>query len=141
MNAEQLQSDLEQSFKKQFPNGYYSSVIKKSVHGDHIVIRLGLIGCLDDCTNRIRENDPMYDTILIWVNNDRYESTKIIGTIAVNPTNKMYAMEHKKLRGRTIKGDDTKTLKGFDKLFKDLRLLVNENKENIYHADLIQKYL
>ena len=101
MLTEKLLERLIESFHKFFPNGFCT--ISTGCLGG-LTIRIGLIKLSDDCSSRIRENDPMFSAFGISLRSDpRIAIMRWNGSaIAIKSTNPRYAMEFKKVQFREI---------------------------------------
>jgi hypothetical protein len=136
-------STLERLFKQQFPNGFFHSDRKRSLGGgggDYLVVSLGMIGDIADVPNKIRRNDPLFHSIMInGIDSDVIDATSNVGSLMVNPTERHMAMGSIKTKFRKLRGDQKQVEIGFDRFFKKLRMIVDDNKADIYHVDSIDK--
>jgi hypothetical protein len=138
-----LMKNIESSFLENFPNGFFT--ISESKRFSHsISIAFGLIKELSDVTNKIRQNDPMFGQIFIWLNTaPNYKVELSVGGLSVNPDpGTHYAMKHLKFPWRNFKTTDlTKIENQFKVFFGKLKDLVKANQENIYRVeDIPQQY-
>lgn len=145
LTMDEFLEGMESSFKKQFPNGYFSISVHQGI-GDYLVsVYIGLIDNIKDVSNQIRENDPMRHSFLITADRETSKEREmdgmltaenLNGDIRTNPPEGSYlAMGKVKTKFRRTKGDKAKLLSTFDKFFKKLKSLVKENEENIYRRD------
>lgn len=126
-------NNVKVSFLNQFPNGW--------VETNPTTIYFGLIGDIDDCANRIRNNDPMYS--LMRVDREQFTAYLIAGSLSVNPPADSYlVMQSKRLPFRKIVAkNETELDSKIEKFFVKLRAFVDDNKSDIYNANKIEKYL
>ena len=142
--ADDFINRVEKLFKKDFPNGYFQGYAKKGLGDPHIVIRFGLIENLTDVSNTIRENDPMYHTVMMHSNGDfegsNIELNPLQGGLYTNPEEGSYmAMKSVKTKMRKGKGNLAKHEKMFKTFFPRLKGIVKDNKDNIYGYEKIDK--
>ena len=144
--AEKLIEDFGIKFKKVFPNGFYRGSVQNRFGEPFISLSLGLIDNLTDVSSKIRDNDPMFHSIIIHSNNkdgfssDTNELVPLRGGIYVNPDEGSYlVMKNVKTKLRKAKGSIDKISKHLIKWVDTLKDIVEENKENIYGADKIDK--
>lgn len=132
---------IEKSYRKYFPKGMFYSG-KKHLGGGGFNFTLGLIGDKKDYPNGIEHNDPMRHTFGVTVKGDGFEVTQSSGSLSVNPPEKSFmAMSSVKTKFRKVVGDEKKIVAGMDRFFSRLKSIVNDNKDNIYGADKIRKYI
>lgn len=140
-----LTGQLDHKFKDQFPNGFIQTQVRRCLSGNGwtIAVRIGLIRELSDVAYSIRHNDPMYHTFMITDNgHGLFEATSSIGSLMVNATVPHMAMSSVKTGFRKTTGDADKIVAGFDRFFKKLRKVFDDNKEDVYHVENIPvKYL
>jgi hypothetical protein len=131
-----LMNEIKTSFLNQFPKGYCGIRETKGLSGDMISITIGLVGNINDVTSKIRENDPMLHKFLIFNENGILSAESVCGRLDINPIEKFYAMSGIKTGFRKTTGNPEKIAKMYAKWFSKLKTIVEENKENIYNADL-----
>ena len=136
-----LMTEIQTSFLDVFPKGY--CVVNKfnGLTDNTISITIGLVGDINDVTSKIRENDPMLHKFLIFDNNGILSAESVSGRLDINPLEKYYAMSGLKTGFRKTTGNPEKIVKMYSKWFSKLKSIVEENKENIYKADLYKDYL
>ncbi len=143
--ADEFIGRVEKSFKKEFPNGFFRGYAKLGLGEPHISIVFGLIEEQKDTSNSIRQNDPMYHSVMIHSNGDfeadNLELSSLQGGLNTNPEEGSYmAMKNVKTGLRNMKkGSLAKMEKSLDSFFKKLKKIVKDNKENIYGYDKIDK--
>ena len=144
--AEKLIEDFGIKFKKAFPNGFYRGSVQNRFGEPFISLSLGLIDNLKDVSSTIRDNDPMFHSIIIHSNNkdgfslDTNELVPLRGGIYVNPDEGSYlVMQNVKTKLRKAKGSIDKISKHLIKWVDTLKDIFEENKENIYGVDKIDK--
>ena len=149
MNAIEFTEQAKTIFHKYFPNGYFRQ--SKLALGDGFCFTMGLIGSLDDVTNKIRQNDQM--TISLFFHTTPYNTDEIKGKIvgefsqyslSVNPLEPFRAMSSVRLTGRKMNNSPDKVLVLFDKYMKTVHETVSEQRDagNIYNQKNIpEKYL
>jgi len=137
----QLMSEIKASFYEQFPNGYFRIGMNKGLSEYTIGLSIGLVGDIKDVTSRIRDNDPMYHTFLIFTKDGELSAELCHGSLKVKPTNRMYAMESVRTKFRKTKGGQSKILKMYTKWFVNLKAIVTEQGDNIYSAEQYQAYI
>lgn len=64
MNAIELCAAIEDSFHKVFPNSRCNARFKTNL-GAHITVGIALSGSNDELANKILQNDPMYQVIIV----------------------------------------------------------------------------
>lgn len=129
---------IEQLFLAKFPNGYYNAsngTLRDTKHRSFI--QLGLLGKLEWCANKIRENDPMHTLLSIEQEGEKFTVELITGGLSLNPeVGSYYAMNTVKLPFRKFTAKNEKDLFAkMDKFFDKLRIFVNENAGNIYRVE------
>ena len=129
---------IENLFLAKFPNGYYNAsngTIQDTQHRGFI--RLGLLGKLEWCANKIRENDPMNTLLSIEQEGEQFTVKLISGGLSLNPeAGSFYAMNTVKLPFRKFTAKNQKDLFAkMDKFFDKLRAFVDENSGNIYRVE------
>jgi hypothetical protein len=143
--SQSLINDLEQSFKKQFPKGYFSAFMDQGLSGYQINVRCGLIGDLNDVSNKIRPNDPMFHQWLIFLSGDNLEKMEVSylqGGLDLKPDAGSYlAIKRLKTGFRQFTGDEKKASKAFDKFFVKLRGLVDENNGSLFNREMYKDYI
>ena len=136
---------IEKEFKKYFPKGFFQCNKKSGIDGKPMyTYSFGLIGNINDVPNKIRGNDPMFHSGLIYIDGDTLELNPLQGGLHTNPEPGSYlAMGTVKTKMRKTKGDEAKIIKYFGNFFKKLRGIVDENKDNIYRSPSgnVEKYL
>ena len=136
---------IEREFRKYFPKGFFECSKKKGIDGKPMYsYSFGLIGDINDVPNRIRGNDPMFHSGLIFIEGDQLELNPLQSSLYTKPEPGSYlAMGTIKTRMRKTKGDEAKLIKYFGNFFKKLRKIVDENKEDIYRSPSgnVEKYL
>lgn len=142
MNPE-LQTALEQTFKKHFPKGFFH-LSKGSFGGNYLAI--GLVDDSNQLANKIRQNDPMLHRFIIDSNKKKDGTEEISithngGCLSVKPALGSYIMDTTKTKFRKIKGDQDKVVKSFDKWLISLKQLVIENKDNLYDNTRFVNYI
>ncbi len=133
---------VEASFKKHFPNGYIKFQYKKGFSDDKYISGVfGMIGNLRDNSNGIPENDKMRHTVMMFENKDGTYSFKGNGKVYINPAEGSYnAMDSIKTKlGNNSKITLEKAAQKLNKFFKKLSGIMQENKDNIYGAETIDK--
>ena len=132
--------EIEATFKKHFPNGFFSYSIP-TLSKEGVFFNIGLISDISDCQNKIRRNDPMYNSFYIYegINSDGIiTAEKLVvegqGGLCCLPIDPFYAMSTFKLGFRKINNSPDKIIKSFDKLFYKWKGLVKSQSElfNIY---------
>jgi hypothetical protein len=140
MELQEFNEKLEQTFKKYFPHGYFHT--SKSAlfdeDGPTFFYRIGLIGNTRDCSNNIRENDPMNS--IFKINGFTIDNITGFGIYCTpdrnNPKEKYLAMTRRKMNFRkTTKKNLEEVLKYMDKVFQSARQFINENAKDIYHVN------
>ena len=134
-------NNIENMFRKQFPNGYFSGNVSKGFAGLSISFRFGLGYQL----NNIIENDPLLHKVLIFVNNDDITTAdnmemRFSGLMYVKPLpNTHYAMSTIKTGTSDMKKGASieKIEKRFKGWFPKLRNIFDENKGNLLDLDKI----
>jgi hypothetical protein len=135
-------NDVEHSFKKQFPKGYFNAFMDQGLSGNMINVRCGLIGDLNDVSHKIRQNDPMYHQWLIFLSGDNLEVSYLQGGLDLKPDAGSYlAIKRLKTGFRQFTGDEKKATKAFDKFFVKLRGLVDENNGSLFNRDMYKDYI
>jgi hypothetical protein len=135
-------NDVEHSFKKQFPKGYFNAFMDQGLSGNMINVRCGLIGDLNDVSHKIRQNDPMYHQWLIFLSGDNMEVSYLQGGLDLKPDAGSYlAIKRLKTGFRQFTGDEKKATKAFDKFFVKLRGLVDENNGSLFNRDMYKDYI
>jgi hypothetical protein len=142
MNPE-LQTALEQTFKKHFPKGHVK--VSTSSLGGHF-LSIGLVDDVNQLSSKIRHNDPMLHRFVIGSNIkkeiEEITITHTNGCLCVKPALGSYmAMDTIKTKFRKIKGDQDKAIKAFDKWLISLKQLVIENKDNLYDNTRFVNYI
>lgn len=140
-----LMRQLEASFRKYFPNGFFKATHSKRF-GNSIHVRCGLIKELRDISNSIRENDPMLTDIFMHYNEAAgvFEVGSSASGLSVNPEPGSYmAMSTVKNPVRKFKTDNEAVIvKKLDQYFAKCRDIVKANWDNIYRGDQIDpKYM
>ena len=144
MAYQDLLTQIEGSFKLQFPNGYIKTHQGTGFSGyTTLTVDLGLIGNLDDVSNKIRHNDPMHHKFMMFVNGDNHlEVETLISGLSLKPeAGSFLAMNTIKTGFRKIKGDKAKVNRAFDRFFVKLKSMVEENHENIFNAEKYKDYI
>lgn len=151
MKALEFQEKLKDSFLKYFPNG--SIRIGKLSLGGGISIFCGLIGDINDVSNKIRMNDPL--TVRAYIHDDftfndtEKELDKVVITfdgswVSVKPDNKMMYCQSHKIASRKINADAVKAVDLMDKYFSRVKTVVSEqiaNNNIIAQENILEKYL
>lgn len=138
-----LAKEIEEILKSRFPNGYVRAFYSENLTR-HISISFGLIGDIEDVSNKIRHNDPLHHSFMIFVEGeDSYEANRSMGRLMVKPPEDSYlAMGSVKTPFRKTTGDSKKVIKAFERFADRVVKIVRENKEDIYGVDKIPtKYL
>ncbi len=143
VSPDEVIKEIEKSFKKYFPKGFIDVSGEKDFAGKTITVQWGLVGDERYLPNKIRRNDPMYGVQVIFVRDGGvYETSGGTHGLHLKPSKDSYlAMELLKHRLRKTKGDGQKMIKTFDNFFKKLAQMVKENKDKIYGADNIKKFI
>ena len=141
--AEAFVQRTEDNFLKNFKNGFIKSRMYKGIGGTNLItFDFGLIANLNDVSHRIRENDPMYHSVMIHCG-DLYEKNEMEALqsgISTNPPEgSYYAMTSVKTKLRKTKGDLKKLEKTLNTFFGRLKILMKDNQGNLY-ADVEDKY-
>jgi|GEM_PF-1998746 len=132
---------IEKSYRKYFPKGMFYSK-KLALGGSGFSFTIGLIGDKKDLPNGIEHNDPMRHVFMVNSRDGVFEVTSPSGNLSVNPPEKSFmAMGSVKTKFRKLKGDEKKIVAGMDRFFSKLKNTVKDNKDNIYGADKIRKYI
>lgn len=153
MQAIQFAEQVKATFHKHFPNGYIN-ISKLPVGGEGVMIAAGMIGEIEDVTNRIRHNDPLTLRMFIhdgFILQDGFElgdsklEIEIDGnSLSIKPTERHMAMGREKIPARKINNTPEKALVALDKLFAKAKEIVTTQAaaNNIYGQDRIPpKYL
>lgn len=140
-----LMDQLQTSFLKYFPNGYFRIQHSKRF-GNSIIISLGLIKDQKDVSSNIRENDPMFTNIFLHYNEATgiFEVGSSSSGLSINPEEGSYmAMGTVKNPVRKFKTDNQAVIvKKLDQYFAKYKEIVKANWDNIYGVDRIDpKYM
>lgn len=155
MNTKQFAEQVEQSFKRYFPNGYffYNS---GCLGNESIYFKCGMIKDIKDQPNQIRDNDKLHLSLWIFDNvnlkDDSFDisNTKLViedrhgACVYTNPPNSYYAMGRTKIPFRKMTNTPDKLLVLLDKFFKKARdiIKIEIDNNNLYNQkDIPQKYL
>lgn len=130
--TDEMLKDIETSFKSLFPNGWITTRSNWGMYKDACIIHCGLISNINDQSSRIIDNDPMYHSFILHSDSKGFSSEVLRAGISVNPKEKYLAMSTVKTKWRKYRGDADKTYAAFDKFFKRLRVLLDENADDIY---------
>lgn len=134
-----MRDQLIAAFKTVFPNGYIN-VSNGVLGGESLYVTIGLIANRDDCSNRIRENDPMLSNFV--VTGTVIESGLRGSSLSTKPQAGSYlAMGRVRFAFRKIKGKDeadmiAKWLKFLNAAKHDV--IVERNANNIYNQENIK---
>lgn len=135
-----LIQQLESSFRKYFPNGYFSANHSKRF-GNSISISVGLIKDLKDVSSSIRQNDPMHTIIFIHINEaaGTFEVKSSSSGLSVNPEAGSYmAIGTVKNPVRKFTTDNPSLIvKKLDQYFAKCKEIVKANWDNIYQVGRI----
>ena len=139
MTNQEIAEAIAIEFKKVFPNGYVNSYARKGFsNNEHIAIKYGLIEDLSDCSNKIRENDPLHTLHMIWTDNDEFTIDHTHGQLYVNPREKYFAMSSVKTKIRNGKSPTSeKLIAKYIKHFKKVAETVKQNESDIFGRDKI----
>jgi hypothetical protein len=140
--AEGFFSNLEDMFKKEFPNGFFRAQVSNSFGSISMAIRFGL----GHFPNNIEENDPMLHRIMIHCNVK--EGLAEAENMELSPNGRLYikpeegsylAMQPVKTKLTAVKkgGNIPKFEKKMKTWFPRLRKVFEENKEDIYGVEKI----
>ena len=128
---------ITESFKKVFPNGYIRVGVRSGLGSPYLSVDLGLIEDINDCSNNIRENDPLYTSLMghNLSDTEKFEMENLQSGLNCEPlAGTHYAMS----RVKTAYRKTTKDLKGTEKslanYFKKIGKIVKENQDNIYQV-------
>lgn len=134
-----MKDQLTAVFKSIFPNGYIN-VSNGVLGGDSLYITVGLIANREDCSNGIRENDPMISNFVLT--GTVLESGLRGASLSVKPEVGSYlAMGRVKFNFRKIKGKDEADMLNKWALFlsKARQEVINQrNANNIYGQEKIK---
>ena len=136
---------IEDNFKAIFPNGYIHVGVRKSIGNPYLYVDFGLIADIKDVSNNIRQNDPLYTTLMGHDVSDVDVftlETLQSGLMCKPKPNTHYAMSAVKTAYRKSKGDIKSYEKKLNTYFKKVAKIVIENKDNIINIEKIDpKYL
>ena len=148
--AKELQAEMqdsldriEKSYKKVFPNGYFNIGITGSFDKPYMYIKFGLIDNINDVANKIRQNDPMYSSMIGHdiSPTEKFTIEMLQAGLSLNPKAGSYlAMDRVKTSMRKSSGTIEKLEKTLATYFKKLGGIVKDNQDNIY-GDVNPKYL
>lgn len=145
-DTQKLMDSIEKEFKKNFPNGFADVRLTRIIGNPFISISFGLIGSINDVSNKIRENDPALHYFHIEGLSseggltDSMEVRKVTGSLKVKPEKDSHmAMGRVKIPFRKFKGDASKIESGFVREIKKIRDTVKKHKDDIYDVDDIDK--
>lgn len=128
------------NFKKVFPNGYVHVGVRSGLGSPYLYVDLGLIGDINDVAHCIRQNDPMYTSLMGHnVSEEKPFSIETLQSgLSCEPLpNTHYAMSRVKTAYRKSTGDLVKAEKSLKNYFKKLAKIVKENQDNIYQVNRI----
>jgi hypothetical protein len=142
MNQEQFIEKMEQAFRTYFPFGHFVMKERQHIldHGRYLSLSIGLIQNVNDCSSRIRDNDPAHGIFSI----EGFAIEDIKGhSLSCIPENSYYAMSHRKFGFRKAKKKSYEELLAYmANYFKKMRVFVDQNKDDIYHvADYDKRYI
>ncbi len=142
--ADQFILNAQEAFHKRFPNGYFNGRAMRQIGDPHIVLALGLIGDLNDCSNSIRDNDPMYFKFMIYSDgefeNPKNEMKTLTGCLYIKPdADSYYAMQRVKVPFRKATNSLDKLENNFNKFLDRLVTTVKENQDRIISVERIPK--
>ena len=133
-------NNITANFKGIFPNGYIHVGVRSGLGEPYLYIDLGLIADIKDVSNGIRQNDPMYTSLMGHnVSDEKPFSIETLQSgLSCEPLpNTHYAMSRVKTSYRKSTGDLVKAEKSLNNYFKKLAKIVKENQANIYQVNRI----
>lgn len=108
--------EMNKIYLKHLPNGYSNMKVTQIVGSPFGSISIGMIKELDDCPNRIRDNDKAKGHYMLHFYGDTYQLEKNYHSISENPRQQYYAMHLEKIPFRKITDKDlSKFLAKFEK--------------------------
>lgn len=140
---DELQNALDKMseiYLKHIPNGY-SNMRVRQIIGVFGSVSVGMIRELDDCPNRIRDNDKAKGHYMLYLHNGEYSIEKNSHSISEIPRLQYCAMHLEKVPFRKIVDKDlnkllTKWEKHIVKFKEQLKRVIAENK--IYHQNEVK---
>lgn len=142
LNEENFCQTLEKEFRQYFPNGYFYCERGQSLGLEYFTIAFGMVKNEKDLPHNIRQNDPMYHKILVYINgDDDLEINVLQGGLYVKPeVGSWKAMDLIKTGFRNVKKTTFKnTEKKFKTFFKKLHTIVKDNQHKLA-SDIPTKY-
>lgn len=135
---QQIIDRIKAAFLHHFPKGYVYAAEQTFCGEKYISVRIGLIGDLDRVTNKIRENDPMYHSWVINIEDDKYIAELSVGSLSVEPPEgSFHAMGAVGTGWRKTSGDASRVIKAYERFFLKLFDIVQANKTKIYRVEKI----
>ena len=140
MTPQEIIESIKLDYLNNFPNGYFSAYYKNDWLGNRIVVKIGLIANVEDCSSRIRDNDVGHGYFQISLNasNDQFVMEAPHGhNLTCVPDPKTFnALSFRRLGFRkTTKKTEKDVINHMNKYFTNFKQFVKENKKDIYRLD------
>lgn len=139
-NIQATIENVEASFKNIFPNGFILVRVRAGLGEPYLCVDLGLIGDINDVSHCIRENDPLYTSLMGHNVSDvvPFQIETLQSGLSCNPEEgSHYAMSRVKTAYRKTTNDLAKAEKNLEKYFKKIAKIVKDNQDNIYGVENI----
>lgn len=134
-NREQLATAIQREYNKVFPNSYCK--VSKGCLSDSYAIQCYL-GNPDTWANKIRQNDQMMHSYWIHepMDDDGKYTIECDGiSLMINPIETYLAMSRIKIAWRKKKNTPEKLIDAMKQHFENMRKIVYENIDIIYHVE------